>query len=123
MYLNVWAVENQKVQVSGHELVAHISPNFVADLKVGDKFEEDNMSIQTFRRLTEIPLNSYRWKIIDGNITITKITDMEMTIQINNLQLKHKDTGVEHTISGVAVLNSGTYSSDTKLLSFEDAIN
>jgi hypothetical protein len=48
---------------------------------------------------------------------------MEMTIQINNLVIEHKNRGTKRTISGTAVLNSGVYTSKGKLLSFADAIN
>lgn len=122
MYLTVTAVENINFQNSGKELVAHIKPNKVADLKVGDVFDTSKLSIQTFRNLSEIPVNTYMWNVVEGNISITKITDIEMTVQINNLKIKHKNSGVEHTISGIAVLNSGVYGSDKKLLSFADAV-
>ena len=45
-----------------------------------------------------------------------------MTIEIN-MQIEHKDSGVMRTISGTAVLDSGVYTSNNTLLSFEDAIN
>ena len=45
-----------------------------------------------------------------------------MTIVINDLLLEHEVSGVKHTISGTAVLTSGTYDSKGNLLSFEDAI-
>lgn len=122
MYLIVNAAINAELVTSAHELTVHISPNTVADLKEGQLFDDNSMRIQYFRRISESTMNTYQWKVLSGNITINKITKMEMTIQLNSLQLKHKRTGVEHTISGMAVLDSGVYSSNGTLLSFEDAI-
>ena len=122
MYLIVNAATNAELVTSGHELTVHISPNIVANLKEGQVFDDNSMRIQYFRRISESSLNTYQWEVVSGNITINKITKMEMTIQFNSLQLEHKQTGVMHTISGIAVLNSGVYSSNGTLLSFEDAI-
>ena len=123
MYLSVVAFEQKDVPtLQGKILTMHISPNKVADLKVGDSFGVNKLSIQEYRNLTEIPLSTYRWKVVAGRVDISKITSMEMTIQIHDLKMRHKDTNVEHTISGIAVLNSGVYDSKNNLLSFEDAI-
>lgn len=122
MYLIVKAVTDAEYANNGHELVAHISPNTVADLKEGQVFDGKSIRIQTYRGLFELVANTYQWNVLSGIITIKKISKMEMTIQINNLQLEHKKTGAMHTISGTAVLDSGVYSSNGTILSFEDAI-
>lgn len=121
MYLNIRAVTNPDFPYNGHELAIHISPSKVAQLKEGDMF--DRMSIQFFRHLNEIVYDTYLWRKVDGYVEIKRITDMEMTIQINNLVIEHKNRGTKRTISGTAVLNSGVYTSKGKLLSFADAIN
>ena len=121
MYLNIRAATNPEIPVSGHEFIVHIRPSRVSELSEGDVYDEDNMSVQTLRRFTDIVINTYRWRIIEGTITIRKITSMEMTISVDNIILKHKDTGVEHSISGTAVLNSGVYQNGVGLLSFEEA--
>ena len=123
MYLNIRASTEPEYCLVGHELVVHISPSKVAELKEGDVFENYNMSVQTFRRLNEIAVNSYEWEVLEGDITIKKITSMEMTIAINNLLLEHKISRVKRTIRGTAVLTSGTWDSNGNLLSFSDAIS
>jgi hypothetical protein len=122
MYLIVKAVTDAEYTYNGHELVAHISPNTVADLKEGQVFDGKNIRIQNYRGLFELVTNTYQWNVLGGNITINKITKMEMTIQLNSLQLEHKKTGATHIISGTAVVDSGVYSSNGTLLSFEDAL-
>lgn len=123
MYLNLRATTEPVLALNGHELVVHISPSKVAELKVGDVFKTHDMSVQTFRRLNEIAVNTYEWNELEGNITIERITSMEMTIRINDLLLEHKISKVKRTISGTAVLTSGTWDSSGNLLSFNDAIN
>ena len=123
MYLNIRASTEPEYCLVGHELVVHISPSKVAELKEGDVFENYNMSVQTFRRLNEIAVNSYEWEVLEGDISIKKITSMEMTIAINNLLLEHKISRVKRTIRGTAVLTSGTWDSNGNLLSFSDAIS
>ena len=122
MYLHIIAATDPEIAINGHELVVHISPSKVSELNVGDVFGVDDLSVQEFRRLNEITFNSYAWNELEGDITIKRITSMEMTIQINNLSLQHKTTGVQHTISGSATLNSGTWDGKGNVLSFEDAI-
>ena len=122
MYLDIMAANDPEFAVSGHELIVHISPSKVSELKEGDVFDTDQLSVQFFRRLNELSVNSYVWNELEGNITIKRITSMEMTIVINDLLLEHEVSGVKHTISGTAVLTSGTYDSKGNLLSFEDAI-
>lgn len=122
MYLNIRAVTDPDYPINGHELAVHISPSKVADLKEGDVFETNQMSVQTLRHFNEIDVNSYQWKDLEGNITIKSISSMEMAIVINGLILEHKSTKVKHTISGTAVLTSGVYDSTGNLLSFEDAV-
>ena len=123
MYLIVQAVTNTEFPLSGHELIIHISPSKVADLKEGDMFGVDELSIQFFRRLNEMVANTYSWNVLEGNVTIKKINKMEMTIQIDNLYLEHKRSKVQHTISGTATLDSGTRDSKGNMLSFSDAID
>ncbi len=124
MYFNIHAVTNADFPLKGDELVTHISsPNTVANLTEGQVFESNHIQIQTYRALNEIPIGTYNWNAINGNITIRKITNMELTIEINSLQIEHRRTGVKRTISGTAVLDSGVYSSDGDLLPFADAIS
>lgn len=122
MYLNIWAAEDPDFPVKGHELVVHISPSKVAELNEGDVFDTFNLSVQTFRRINEIAVNTYDWDELEGNITIKKITPMEMTIVINDLLLEHEVTKVRHTISGTAVLTSGVCDYSGNLLSFKEAM-
>lgn len=121
MYMTITAVKNSMWQYPGHELIVHISPNTVADLRVGDVFKSGNLSIRSLRGLFEISVSTYSWNIMEGDITVTNITTHELTIRINNLRLKHNTTGAEHTISGIAVLNSGTYYNGN-LLPFAECI-
>ena len=122
MYLNIRATTDPEYSYNGHELIVHISPSKVAELKEGDVFGTDKMSVQSFNRFNVIEVNTYTWNDLEGDITIKKITDMEMTIVINDLLLEHKSSKVKHTISGTAVLTSGVYDSKGNLLSFKDAI-
>jgi len=122
MYFNIVAAPNEVLAINGHQLVVHISKNKVAELKVGDMFNSENTSVQTLRGTQEIAIETYAWKITEGSITITKITDMEMTLQFTNVKVHHKTKDVEHSFNGTAVLNSGVYSSNGQLLSFADAI-
>lgn len=121
MYIDIDAVTDMNYQVKGHNLIMHISPSTVADLKENQVFGVDDISIKEFRHLNEIVINSYRWRVVSGSFTIKTITPMEMTIQINQLEIIHKDTKVEHTIDGKAVLNSGVWD-DKGLLPFSEAI-
>lgn len=123
MYLSIIAATDPNFPINGHDLSIHISPSKVSELKEGDVFDIHQFSVQEFRRLNEISINTYDWYDLEGDITIKRITSMEMTIQINNLLLEHEISGVQHTISGTAILNSGTYDSKGNLLSFEDAVN
>ena len=123
MYLCVNAVTDPNFPLKGHELTVHISPSKVSELIEGEVFGINRLSVQEFRRPTEISVNTYDWRDLEGDITIKRITSMEMTIQINDLLLEHEITRVQHTISGTAILNSGVYDSKGNLLSFEDAIN
>lgn len=120
MYLSVVASEQK--EIPSKILAMHISPNKVADLKVGDSFGVNKLSIQQYRGVMHITFGTYMWEVVEGRVDISKITSMEMTIQIHDLKIRHKETNVEHTISGIAVLNSGVYDSKNNLLSFEDAI-
>ena len=121
MYIDIDAVTDMNYQVKGHNLIMHISPSTVADLKENQVFGVDDISIKEFRHLNEIVINSYRWRVVSGSFTIKTITPMEMTIQINQLVIIHKDTKAEHTIDGKAVLNSGVWD-DKGLLPFSEAI-
>ena len=116
MYLNITAYNSS----TSHVLVVHISPSKVADLKEGQVFDYDEIGIQTFRHQTDLVYNTYEWKAIKGDITIVKITDMELTIRINDMELEHRN-GVKHTVSGTVELDSGAYYNG-KLLSFKEAI-
>lgn len=122
MYLHIIASTYPEYSLDGHELSLYISPSKVSELKEGDVFDSDDLLVQTFRRLNELSVNTYVWDVLEGNITIKRITSMEMTIQINKLVLEHEISGVKHTISGTAILNSGAYDSKGNRLSFEDVI-
>lgn len=121
MYIDIDAVTDMNYQVKGHNLIMHISPSTVAELRENQVFGVDDISIKEFRHLNEIVINSYRWRVVSGSFTIKTITPMEMTIQINQLEIIHKDTKAEHTIDGKAVLNSGVWD-DKGLLPFSEAI-
>lgn len=121
MYLTITAVENLMWQYPAHELTVHISPNTVADLRVGDIFKSGNLTIRDFRNVFHISLSAYSWSLMEGDITVTNITPYELTIRINNMRLKHETSGAEHTISGIAVLDSGTYYNGN-LLPFAECI-
>lgn len=121
MYLHVTAIEDREFELQGHDLSLHIAPNKVSDLQVGDTFAEGNMSVQTFRSLTELTSGTYMWNIVEGEVTVTKITSMELTIHFDGLKLEHKNSHVQHTISGTAVLTSGAFDSNNKQLSFAEA--
>lgn len=123
MYFTINAAEDPIYPISGHELTVKISPSKVSQLREGDVFDVGELSVREFRHFTEISVNTYDWDELDGNIMIKKITSMEMTIEINDLLIEHEITGVQHTISGTAVLTSGTYDSDGNLLSFKEAID
>ncbi len=123
MYLEVVAVSDLDFQISGnnHRLIMHISPSRVSQLKVGQEYDGDMISVRNFEHLNEINVNFYEWEVIRGSFVIKSITDMEMTIQFNEMVVKHDYTNVEHTIEGTAVLNSGVSRND-KLLPFSEAI-
>jgi hypothetical protein len=123
MYLHIRAATDPEFATMGHELTVHIAPSKVSQLNEGDVFDVDDLSVQEFRRFNEIVFNTYQWNVLEGNITIKRITSMEMTIQINGLLLQHKSTGVERIISGTATLDSGVWDSNGKTLSFEEASN
>ena len=118
MYLTVTAVEDIRFQTSGHELVIVISPSKVSQLSVGQVFDYDEMRVRTFRHLNEIVIDSYNWKGVDGNIVIKYIGEKEITIQINSLVVKSKNTGVERTISGTATLYNSLHDSKGNVLPF-----
>jgi len=122
MYLEVEAVTDLNFQMSGHRLVMHISPSRVSQLKVGQEFDGDMISVRDFVRITEIHVNSYEWEVISGSFIIKSITDTEMAIQFNEMVVKYNYRDVKHTIEGTAVLNSGMWK-DGKLLPFSEAIN
>lgn len=123
MYLNINASTDPNYILQGHMLTVRISLSKVSELKEGDVFGVSELTVREFQRPTEISVNSYDWNELKGDITIIRITSMEMTIQINDLQIEHKISKVQHTISGKAILCSGVYDSRGNLLSFEDAIN
>lgn len=122
MYLDVEAVTDLNFQMSGHRLVMHISPSRVSQLKVGQEFDGDMISVRNFVHITEIHVNSYEWEVISGSFVIKSITDTEMAIQFNKMVVKYNYRDVKHTIEGTAVLNSGMWK-DGKLLPFSEAIN
>lgn len=122
MYIEVEAVTDLKFQVKGHRLVMRISPSRVSNLKVGQEFDGDHISVRNFEHLSEINVNSYEWDVVSGSFVIKSITDREMTIQFNKMVVKHHRTGVEHTIEGTALLNSGVWQ-DGEYLPFSEAIN
>jgi hypothetical protein len=123
MYLEIVGATNPEFPIEGHLLVVRIAPNKVSELKEGDVFYDNKLIVRDLVRLNEIKVNSYDWNVLEGDITIKRITDMEMTIQINNLLLEHKVTKVKHTISGTAILNSATYDSKGNLLSFKEVLD
>lgn len=121
MYIEVCAVEEMRFQMNGHDLIMRISPSRVSQLKVGQEFSGSQISVREFRHFNEIVVNAYEWEVVSGYFTIKTITSMEMTIQLNNMVLRHKRSKVEHTIEGTAVLNSGVWGNGG-LLPFDEAI-
>ena len=122
MYLHIKTAENLDFPYFGKELTVHISPSKVAELKEGDVFDTDKMSVRYFGSVDQIYANSSSYNELEGDITIKKISSMEMTIEINDLVFENKTSKVKHKISGTAVLTSGVYDSKGNLLSFKDAI-
>ena len=120
MYLTVHAAENPRSEFSGKNLVVHISPSKVSELNVGDVFDYDNISVRNYNNVTTIEINAYSWNAIDGKIQIKDIKEKELTIQIDNLVVKHRQTDVEHTISGTATLHNSLYDSDGNMLPFSE---
>ena len=118
MYLTVEAVEDINFQVNGNELVVHISPSKVSQLSEGQVFENNDMSIRNCRGLTQIEVNSYSWRAVSGNITIKSIGETQITIEINSLVVKHKNTEVEHSISGTATLRNSLHDTHGNVLPF-----
>ncbi len=106
MYFTIEAVEDKVYQTKGKELKVHISPSKVSQLSVGQVFGYNNMSIRNYRGLTQMELNTYSWDAVSGDITIKSIGETQITIQINSLVVKHKNTEVEHSISGTATLKN-----------------
>lgn len=119
MYLQVTAVEDKMFQYKGHELMVHISPSKVAELKVGQTFDSNNISVRTFRTLTEMS-TSGRWDVVSGSIRITAIRKSEITIQINKLIVKHNPREVEHTIDGTATLTNSLHYENGDVVPFDE---
>ena len=122
MYLHIRTAEDPEFPYFGRELIVHISPSKVAELKEGDVFGANKLNVESFKSADLIIINGTKWNELEGNITIKKITDMEMTIVINDLQIENDSSKVKHTIRGTAVLTSGVYDSKGNLLSFKNAI-
>lgn len=120
MYLEVRATEDPIFEWNGKVLIVHISPSNVSQLSVGDIFDYDDISIRNYNNVTTIELNAYSWDAIDGSIQIKDIKEKELTIQINNLVVKHESTGAEHTISGTAKLGNSVYDSNGNMLPFSE---
>lgn len=120
MYLTVTAVEDKLLQVHGHELVFRIPPTKVSDLTVGQVFDYDDITIRTFRAITEMSVNSYNWDAISGEVLIKDIKEKEITIQIKKLTIKAERTGVERKIEGTATLRNCVYDSNGNLLPFSE---
>lgn len=118
MYLTIEAVEDREFETRGKELAIHISPSKVSELFSGQVFDYDNLSIRNYRNLTQMEVNSYSWDGISGSITIKSIGEKEITIEINSLVIKHKNSGVEHSISGTASLHNSLYDSSGNVLPF-----
>lgn len=122
MYLNIYAVTDMNFQMKGHKLIIVLSPSRVSQLNEGEEFYYDEMSVRTLVHLNEIQINTYDWKAISGSLTFKSIGNYELKVQFNNLVVKHRNTNVERTIEGTAILNSGVYGYDGKLLPFSEAI-
>lgn len=121
MLLSVAAVENKEFPLNGHSLTVEIPPSKVSELSVGQVFNSDEIHIYTYRGIMHIEVETRDWNAINGNIVITEIKEKELTIQINNLTVKHKRTGVEHNIAGTATLYNSVYDSNGVMLPFSDS--
>lgn len=124
MLLSVAAVENKENPLDGHLLKMEIPPSKVSELSVGQVFNSDEIRIYAYRVIMHVfdEVEPYNWNAINGNIVITEIKEKELTIQINNLTVKHKRTGVEHNIAGTATLYNSVYDSNGVMLPFSDSI-
>ena len=122
MYIEVNAVTNMDFQVGGKRLVMHISPSRVSQLKVGQEFDGNKISVRNYGNFNDFNPNTYEWEVISGSFVIKSITDVEMKIQFNKMVVKYRNKEVKHTIEGTAVLNSGVWK-DGKYLPFSEAIS
>ena len=122
MYIEVNAVTNMDFQVGGKRLVMHISPSGVSQLKVGQEFDGNKISVRNYGNFNDFNPNTYEWEVISGSFVIKSITDVEMKIQFNKMVVKYRNKEVKHTIEGTAVLNSGVWK-DGKYLPFSEAIS
>ena len=105
IYLHINAVENIYSPYNGHVLVIRIPAevaSLVSQLHEGQTIE--NLLIQQFRDYSAIVANTYEWEVVAGGITISRITDEELTININDLVIEHYSSGVQMTISGSTTL-------------------
>ena len=119
MSLGVIAMENKMNVLNHHELLVIIPPSRVSELSVGQVFDTEDITVHTFNVLVigDIP---YSWDAIDGNIVIKDIKEAELSIQINNLVVKHNSTGIEHTIAGTATLINSRFDSKGNILPFSE---
>lgn len=127
MYLHIHASEDGYVWggMSEKHIVLNIPPSRVSQMNIGDVYNYDKISIEHYYILSNIfdDYDEYLWDAIEGGITVLDITDMEVTIRFDKLRIEHCDTGVKHTIEGIAVLNSGTYrGKDKTLMSFSEVV-
>lgn len=104
MYLKVVAVEDTFAQWSGKELQIVITPSRVSELKVGDVFQSNDISVREFHDLSGYAVNKYSWDAVGGSVRISGISSTHLTIQIQQLVIEHHTTDAQHTIEGTASL-------------------
>ena len=119
MYLTVEAVEDINWPVKGKELVFRIPPSKVSELSVGQVFTYDDITIRTFRGLSEMAVDSYNWDALSGEVVIKDIKATELTIQINNLTIK-SNRGAVREIEGTATLRNCMYDSNGNIMPFSE---
>lgn len=99
---------------SYRELTINIGTSYVSELTVGEVFTPMRGSSASYN-------SNSNWIIVEGSITIMEITDYYLTVKLDNIKIKRNNQNLEHTISGIAVLHSGTWNANIDLLSFKEA--
>lgn len=119
MYLTVEAVEDINWPLKGKELVFRIPPSKVSELSVGQVFTYNDITIRTFRGLSEMAVDSYNWDALSGEVVIKDIKATELTIQINDLTIESQ-RGAVRKIEGSATLHNCIHDSNGNIKPFSE---